>query len=87
MNRTINEYVSQNWENIRTDLAANGEHEGLFDAGHRVGAGYFNKGMHGAGPRQAQFWTTSLAKIRLRLVGGSDPPQLFLVTAFPAALG
>jgi hypothetical protein len=49
--------------------------------------GYFNKGMYGAGPRQAQLWSTSLVKIRLRLVDGSDPPQPFILTAFPPALG
>jgi hypothetical protein len=87
MNRTINDYVSQNWDTIRADLAIKGEHEGLFDAGHRVGVGYFNKGMYGAGPRETQFWSTSLVKIRMSLVEGSDPPQPFLLTAFPAALG
>lgn len=87
MNRTINEYISQNWEAIRNDLAVTGNHQGLFDAGHRVGVGYFNKGMFGAGPREAQFWSTSLVKIRMSIVDGSDPPQPFLVTAFPAALG
>jgi hypothetical protein len=86
MNRTINDYISQNWNAIRGDLAIKGEHEGIFDAGHRVGVGYINKGMYGAGPREAQFWSTSLVKIRMRLVEGSDPPQPFLLTAFPAAL-
>jgi len=87
MNRTINDYISRNWDAVRHDLAITGSHEGVFDAGHRVGVGYFNKGMYGAGPRQAQLWSTSVVKIRLRLVDGSDPPQPFILTAFPAALG
>ena len=86
MNRTINEYVRRNWEAIRSDLALGRTHRGGFDAGHRIGEGYFNNGMYGAGPRQSQYAATSLAVIRIRLVPGADPPQPFLVTAFPAGI-
>jgi hypothetical protein len=86
MNRTVNEYVRQNWEQIRTDLALRGRHNGGFDAGHRVGEGYYNNGMYGAGPRDARYLTTSLAVIRIWLVPGSDPPEPFVRTAFPAGL-
>ena len=84
MNREINNYVRRNWEEIRTNLAFDGSHTGAFDAGHRVGDGFFNNGMYGARPRQAQYTAASLVRISIDLVPGSDPPQAFIVTAFPA---
>jgi hypothetical protein len=87
MNRTINDYVSRNWERIRNNLAIAGEHEDVFDAGHRVGEGFVNRGMYGAGPRVAQYGTTSVVRIVIHLVPGSDPPEPFILTAFPTALG
>jgi hypothetical protein len=86
MNRTINEYVRQNWETIRHDLAFDGRHRGGFDAGHRVGEGYVNSGMFGGGPRASRYAVTSLVKIRIQLAPGSDPPVPFVVTAFPSGL-
>jgi hypothetical protein len=86
MNRTVNEYVRQNWESIRSDLALRGRHRGGFDAGHRVGEGFYNTGMYGSGPRHAQYATTGLVVIRISLVPGSDPPEPFVVTAYPAGL-
>jgi hypothetical protein len=86
MNRTVNEYVRRHWEDIRSDLALRGRHSGGFDAGHRVGEGYFNTGMYGAGPRNSQYTATSLVVVRIRLVPGSDPPEPFVLTAFPAGL-
>ncbi|MFF5288759.1 hypothetical protein [Paractinoplanes globisporus] len=87
MNRTINDYVSRNWEQIRSDLAVGNKHRAVFDAGRRVGEGYVNKGMGGAGPREAQYVTTSVVRILIDVVPGSDPPVPFIVTAFPSALG
>jgi hypothetical protein len=86
MNRTINDYVRENWEDIRSNLATDGVHRAKFDAHHRVGEGYYNVGMHGAGPRQSRFSTTSFVSLTIRLVPGSDPPQPFIVTAFPSGL-
>jgi hypothetical protein len=86
MHHAVNEYVRRNWEDIRSDLALRGRHGGGFDAGHRVGEGYYNNGMYGAGPRQSQYATTSFVVVRIRLVPGSDPPQPFILTAFPAGL-
>nr|WP_221376465.1 hypothetical protein [Actinoplanes polyasparticus] len=86
MNREVNRYVQENWEAIRSDLATVGTHKGGFDAHHRVGEGYYNKGMYGAGPRQAEYGATSLITIRIKLVPGSDPPQPFIVTAFPTGV-
>jgi hypothetical protein len=86
MTREINKYIQENWENIRSDLAIARVHEGASDAGHRVGQGYYNKGMFGVGPREAQYSETSVFQIRIRLVPGSDPPEPFIVSAFPSLL-
>ncbi|WP_433380362.1 hypothetical protein ACQPZX_15190 [Actinoplanes sp. CA-142083] len=87
MHRTINEYVSSNWQRIRSDLAIEGKHEAVFDAGHRIGEGFVNRGMGGAGPPQAQYVTTSAVRLVLKVVPGSDPPDVYIKTSFPAALG
>jgi hypothetical protein len=87
MNREVNRYIRENWPEIRDDLALDEFHEKLFDAGHHVGLGYHNKGMYGAGPRQAVYGVTSLVRIRIRVVPGSDPATPFIVSAFPAGLG
>lgn len=87
MNREINKYLRDNWEEIRSDLAMEGEHVRLFDAGHRVGQGFHNKGMHGVGPRQAEYGETSIVKIVISLVEDSDPAEFFIVSTYPAGLG
>lgn len=84
MNRTVNNYVRDNWEGIRSDLALNGEHEGKIITGNAVGEGYFNPGMHGAGPRSSTYDVTSMAKVRIKVVPGSDPPIPFILTTFPS---
>ncbi|MBM2621822.1 hypothetical protein JIG36_40590 [Actinoplanes sp. LDG1-06] len=84
MNREVNNYVRENWEQIRSNLALQGSHSGAFNAGHRVGEGFFNNGMFGAGPREAQYTAASMVRVSINLVPGSDPPQPFVVTAFPA---
>jgi hypothetical protein len=86
MTREINDYVQRNWETIRGDLATDGVHEGRYDSGHRVGEGFLNGGMYGFGARQAEYMPTSLVRLRIRLVPGSDPAQPFLVSAFPAGI-
>ncbi|MFF5082393.1 hypothetical protein ACFY36_35550 [Actinoplanes sp. NPDC000266] len=87
MHREINGYIQQNWSRIRDDLALEESHDGLFNAGHRIGEGYYNNGMYGVGPRQAEYITTSLVRIRIKLVKDADPAQPYLLTAYPAALG
>nr|BFE76345.1 hypothetical protein GCM10020092_096460 [Actinoplanes digitatis] len=86
MNRTVNDYVERNWDRIRDDLALEGAHDSSFDAGHRVGQGYYNDGMYGAGPRNSHYSETSFVKVRIRLVPGADPPELFILTAFPQGI-
>ncbi|WP_169812678.1 WXG100-like domain-containing protein [Nocardia acidivorans] len=85
MNRTVNDYLRANWENIRSDLALTGEHSAVFDAGHRIGEGFYNEGMFGVGQRSTQYAQTSYAKMRLMLVPGS-PPSFMVITAFPSGL-
>jgi hypothetical protein len=87
MNRTVNDYVRENWQRIRNNLAVNGQHRDVFSAGHAVGEGYVNKGMYGAGPTQSQYSVTSTVRILIEIAPGTDPPQPFIVTAFPTGLG
>ncbi|MEO3748835.1 hypothetical protein [Plantactinospora sp. B5E13] len=84
-NRAINEYVNQHWEGIRDDLAANGRHDGSFDFAKRVGEGYYNDGSYGVGPRNAHHHVTSYVEIRIRIVPGSEPPEPYILSAFPSA--
>jgi hypothetical protein len=86
MHREINNYVRDNWDEIRTDLAMEGVHNGAFNAGHRVGEGFYNEGMYGVGPRQARYTAASLVRISIDIIPGTDPPQPFIVTAFPAGV-
>ena len=86
MTKTVRDYVRENWETIRSDLALAAEHESSFDVGHLVGRGYYNSGMTGIGPRAAQYGETSLVRIRIKLVPGSHPPVPYVVTAFPAGI-
>ncbi|GGN98959.1 hypothetical protein GCM10010112_92320 [Actinoplanes lobatus] len=87
MNRAVNEYVQNNWEEIRSDLAMDGIHKAMFDAGHRVGHGYYNKNMFNPGPPDPEYAVTSLARITVKIVVGSDPLEFFILTTFPAGLG
>jgi hypothetical protein len=84
MNRTVNGYIRDNWDSIRSDLALDGEHVGRIVADNAVGQGYYNPGMYGAGPRSSTYSVTSLAKVRIKLVPGSDPPIPYIVTTFPS---
>ncbi|MCU7726303.1 hypothetical protein ODJ79_21450 [Actinoplanes sp. KI2] len=86
MTREINEYVQRNWENIRSDLALKGFHQAGYNTGHRVGEGFLNGGIYGLGARQAEYMSTGLVKIRIRLVPDADPARSFLVSAFPAGI-
>jgi hypothetical protein len=86
MNRTVNDHLRSNWDDVRRDLALDGEYEKSFDAGHVVGEGFYNEGMYGGGPRGAHYHRTSWCTLRLRLAPGSTDPRLFVLTAFPTAI-
>jgi len=86
MNRTLNEYIQINWDNIRTDLAFEEVHKKTFDAGALVGEGFYNINQGGFGPRKAVYGQTSSVSITIRLVPG-NPPSFYIVTAFPSGRG
>jgi hypothetical protein len=86
MNRTVNSLLRDNWETIRSDLAMSRRSDGTFDAGVDIGHGFFNRGMYGTGPRRAQYSRTTFVTLRLRLVPNADPPEMFVLTAFPAGV-
>ncbi|WP_433302083.1 hypothetical protein ACQP2F_08025 [Actinoplanes sp. CA-030573] len=83
MHHEVNDYVQRNWATIRSDLAMEGQHVGAFEAGHRVGEGFYNDGMFGMGPVHARYTAASAVKIVIELDEGVDPPQPFIVTAYP----
>jgi hypothetical protein len=83
MNREVNAYVRLNWETIRADLALGQPHRGDFDAGYRIGRGYFNSGMYGRGPRRAQYGETTRFKVLIRLAPGLVPATPFILSAYP----
>lgn len=85
MNRTVNGYLETNWATVRSDLALDGRHKAIFDAGNVVGEGFYNKGMGGAGPRVAHYTRTSFVSIALELVPG-HPPTFVVITTFPSGL-
>jgi hypothetical protein len=86
MNRTVNQLIRENWETIRSDLAEFGSFRNTFDAGQVIGEGFFNRGMHGTGPRDATFAPATFVELRIRLVPGSDPVEMFVVTAYPSGV-
>jgi len=88
MNRTINDLITANWEQIRSDLAFHGEYEGRFDAGHAVGDGFFNErqALPGGGAAPvARYGVTSYVVLRLTLLAG-EPVRFFVETAYPSGL-
>jgi hypothetical protein len=86
MNQVVNDYIRNNWERIRLDVAVNGKHANAFDAGTLVGEGFVNAGMGGAGPRQAAYAQTSLVRIIVNVDPG-PPAGIFVYTTFPNYLG
>lgn len=86
MNQVVEDYVRLNWEQIKLDMALNGRHATAFDAGTLVGEGFLNKGMGGAGSRQAVYAQTSLVRLIVNLDLG-PPAGIFVYTIFPNHLG
>jgi hypothetical protein len=86
MNRTVNELLRQNWEAIRSDLALSLRSDRTLDAGAEIGQGFFNRGMYGAGPVRSQYSRAQHVRLRIRIVPNSDPPQMYILTAFPVGV-
>ena len=83
VDRVVNAYVRRHWQLIRADLAGQGFHQGVADAGHRIGRGFFNSGRSGTGARRAQYDETSTFMVRLRLTPEPELPEPYIVSAFP----
>jgi hypothetical protein len=83
MQRVIRTHVQEHWDTIRSDLAVDTYYEASFNAGHLVGEGYMNRGYGGSGPPAAEYFRTNLVRIVIRLAPGTDPPEPYVVTAFP----
>lgn len=89
MNRTVNDYIRSNWNQIRSELvlSQNGQYDVTFDAGHLVGEGYYNGNQTVPGaPRQAVPHRTSFVTMTIELIPG-NPPSFFIGRAFPAGRG
>jgi len=83
MNRVVNNYLINNWEAVRTDLAVNKGHEVTFNHNNLVGEGFFNYAYGTPGQSNAGYTRTSIVTITLELIPGSDPPAFNIIRAFP----
>ncbi|MBN8468982.1 annexin [Corallococcus exiguus] len=84
MDSTINKYVADNWDTIKTDLALYGHSDHLnipVTPGTNVGNG-FTAAVDSAGTRTAVPANAGSYNVRLRLIDGT-PPQVMVLTAFP----
>jgi uncharacterized protein YukE len=88
MNETINTYIQRHWDEIRDDLALGGQHRETFNLDHHVGEGFINSGAGTPGaPRVAVPALTGRVSIVIDAVPGSNPPQPYVVTAYPRGYG
>ncbi|MFD4461783.1 putative T7SS-secreted protein [Nocardia sp. NPDC058480] len=85
MNSTVNDYLRANWDAIRSDLALDGRHRAVFDAGRPTGLGFYNEGMYSPGPRSAHLHHARNAAVVFELIPGS-PPSFMVITAYPAGV-
>ncbi len=87
IDRVLNRYLRANWENVRSDLATDGAHTGVFPAEEVVGDGYFNKNYGTANPPQAVGPVpTNMVRVTILLVPGT-PPTYYVITCFPTISG
>jgi len=86
INRTVNKYLQDNWEQVRSDLAQGQRHEATFNTKSVVGEGYYNNGQHGVGPRQATYGKTNTVTITINTVP-TDPSAINIIRAFPNGKG
>lgn len=88
MHRTVNEYIRNNWEQIRSDLATTGQHANGANAGHAVGEGYVNVGT--ANNPQSQYMVTSRFHVVI-LLDQIEPAagaffRFYILTTYPLLL-
>jgi hypothetical protein len=87
MNRVVNNYLRNNWEAIRSDLALNGRHEATFDSGNLAGEGFSNSSFGTPNPPNAVYSRTSVVTITLELILGRTPAAFRILRAFPNGRG
>ena len=86
MNRTVNDYLQNNWEQVRSDLAYEGVHESTFPVENAVGEGYYNGSYYTPNPPQAVYGQTNMVTITIKTVPG-DPSAINIIRAFPNGRG
>ncbi|MBI4853104.1 MAG: hypothetical protein HY819_15035 [Acidobacteria bacterium] len=82
MNRTVNDYITQNWSQIKEDLALNGVHRGVFDTKKSVGEGFTNVSLNGSSPT-SRYVQTSYVKIIIKLKS-DNPAEFAVITTYPS---
>jgi hypothetical protein len=85
MNRTINEYIRNNWDQIRDDLVLEGHHSGQGVADRVVGDGFYNHKFGTGQPREAAYGQTRMYRVVIR-VDPYRPGGFYVHTAFPAGM-
>jgi hypothetical protein len=87
MNEVVNNYLRNNWETVRSDLAMNARHEATFNNGQLAGEGFYNSNYGTPNPPNAVYSQTSIVTITLELIPGSNPPAFRIVRTFPNGRG
>lgn len=82
MNQTVNRFLRQNWETIRSDLAQNGRFETTFRADGIIGEGFWNRNFGRPGPTDPVYIRTNLVKITIEYAPGKVPP-FNIIRTFP----
>ena len=84
MDRVVEQYLQENWEAIRAELAADETYTRTFDVGQAVGEGFFRSGSNAA-PR-AVYGQTSLVTVTIEITPGQSATP-FIITVFPNGRG
>jgi hypothetical protein len=87
MHRVVNDFLRNNWAEIRPELALHGSYKKTFDHGHVVGEGFYNANIGLNVDPHPVYWRTSFVTIYLRATRGRGPPEFRIVTAYPNGRG
>jgi hypothetical protein len=87
MNRVVNDYLRNNWKEIRSDLALHGFHKKTFDAGKSVGEGFRNANYGKQAPPLPVYSRTSIVTVVLERAPSRGPPGFQVITAYPNGRG
>jgi hypothetical protein len=86
INRTINKYLKQNWDLIRSDLAMHDKHIGYLDAGEEIGSCFKNQSIRTPNPPIAIGPIPSKYARVTFLLDPGNPRSFFVITSFPELL-